>query len=256
MKSKTFFLLIVLLLISATACSPAVIQVPDISSPIITNISILDITETSVVITWTTDEPTDSQIEYGTSDIYGASSALLTSLVSIHTTTIEGLTPDMSYHFRVKCSDASGNQSISEDDTFTTLEPDITPLAILEESGDYCDLESTIIQSQSDLDDFISDIQQQDDLYDKDEILQNVTGWQIDFSTHNLILYSYAETSVPTSISFGEWQIEGRTAAIDVTHIKHGVQFDVIYFHCRAYKASKYITGVIFYGNQDVYLST
>lgn len=84
MKKTVFFLFAVLLLVSAAACSPAAILTLDTSSPIITDMSVSDITETSVVITWTTDEPSDSQVEYGNSDIYGTSSALMTSLDTNH----------------------------------------------------------------------------------------------------------------------------------------------------------------------------
>jgi len=95
--------------------------------PVITDVSTSDIIETSAIITWTTDEPADSQVEYGNTDVYGTSSNLATTLVTSHTVTLEGLTPDTVYHFRVKCSDVVGNQAISDDYTFTTLEPDTTP---------------------------------------------------------------------------------------------------------------------------------
>jgi len=98
----------------------------DTTSPIITEVASSDITEISVVITWTTDEPCDSQIEYGDTDIYATSSTLMTTLVTSHTVNLTGLTPETTYHFRVKSSDASGNQAMSDDYSFATLEPDTT----------------------------------------------------------------------------------------------------------------------------------
>lgn len=160
----------------------------DTTAPVITNILVSNISAISAVITWTTDEPADSTVYYG---IAGTGSIQKTdsNLVTNHTVTLSGIEPNSTYHFYVRSTDASGNQSISEDDTFTTLEPDITPLIIPWPLVGCANLESTIIRSQSDLDNFISDIQQQDDWYGKAEFLQNVAAWQIDFSTHNVILY-------------------------------------------------------------------
>ncbi len=97
----------------------------DITPPVISNIAVSDITETSARITWDTDEPATSQVEYGTSAAYG-SSVNNDSLVTSHSLSLVGLTGGILYHFRIGGSDANGNAALSSDQTFRTA-PDLTP---------------------------------------------------------------------------------------------------------------------------------
>ena len=93
----------------------------DSEPPIITNVVVSSITETSAVITWATDEPGTSQVEYGTTTGYGSTTALDEDLVTSHGVSLAGLEVNTSYHFRVKSQDESGNEAECEDKTFTTL---------------------------------------------------------------------------------------------------------------------------------------
>jgi len=78
-------------------------------------------------VSWTTDEPSDSQVEYGTSAAYGSSTSLAAALVSSHTVTLSGLSASTAYHYRVKSRDAAGNLATSADGSFsTTAAPDTT----------------------------------------------------------------------------------------------------------------------------------
>ena len=95
---------------------------PDTTPPIISNITVSAITGSSVTITWKTDEPATSQVEYGLTTSYGSSTPLDTNLVTEHTQTITGLKSNTTYHFRVKSKDASNNEAVSGDYTFTTTE--------------------------------------------------------------------------------------------------------------------------------------
>ena len=72
------------------------------------------------MITWSTDEPSSSQVEYGTTTSYGQSTAAAPALVTSHTQSLSGLTPGTDYHFRVKSADAAGNLATSGDSSFTT----------------------------------------------------------------------------------------------------------------------------------------
>src|SRR5881296_1937266 len=97
--------------------------VPDITPP-----SASGITSSSATISWTTDEASDSQVEYGTSTAYGSVTALNASLVTAHSQALSGLSASTLYHYRVKSRDAVGNLAVSGDGTFTTLAPpDTTP---------------------------------------------------------------------------------------------------------------------------------
>ncbi|MBI5748392.1 MAG: fibronectin type III domain-containing protein, partial [Nitrospinae bacterium] len=68
--------------------------------PTISNINVTNITINSATITWTTDQPSDSLVEYGETTLYGqllADSTLTTN----HSVTLTGLTMGTTYHFRV-----------------------------------------------------------------------------------------------------------------------------------------------------------
>ena len=93
---------------------------PDTTPPVISDITSSGISDTSATITWTTDENSDSVVEYGTTTSYG-STASNASLVLSHSVGLSGLSASTLYHFRVKSTDASNNTTTSGDFTFTTL---------------------------------------------------------------------------------------------------------------------------------------
>jgi hypothetical protein len=78
------------------------------------------ITTSGATITWTSNEPATSQVQYGTTSNYGSSTTLDTTLVSNHSQTLTGLAPGTMYHYQVVSTDASGNKATSADLTFTT----------------------------------------------------------------------------------------------------------------------------------------
>ncbi|HEV8470158.1 MAG TPA: fibronectin type III domain-containing protein, partial [Candidatus Limnocylindria bacterium] len=71
-------------------------------------------------VTWTTDMPADSQVQYGTTAAYGNSSALNSTLVTSHSVKLSGLTRLTTYHYRVLSRNAAGNLAVSGDFTFNT----------------------------------------------------------------------------------------------------------------------------------------
>ena len=79
-------------------------------------------------ITWTTDEASTSQVEYGLTTAYGSTTALDSALVTSHTVSVSGLAQGTLYHFRVRSRDASGNERISSDATFTTVGDTVPPV--------------------------------------------------------------------------------------------------------------------------------
>ena len=99
---------------------------PDTTPPVISNIQASSITATSTVITWTTDEASDSQVEWGGTSSYGAV-ATNPSLVASHSIPFSGLALGTTYHYRVKSKDQAGNQATSADQTFTTTSPSPSP---------------------------------------------------------------------------------------------------------------------------------
>ena len=69
-------------------------------------------------VLWETDEAATSTIEYGQTSSYGAS-VDSTTLTGSHDLVVTGLTPDTTYHFRLRSSDAAGNETVTEDFTIT-----------------------------------------------------------------------------------------------------------------------------------------
>lgn len=92
----------------------------DTTAPIISGVSSGAITDSSATITWTTDESSDSTVEYGPTTAYGSSQANA-SMVLNHTINLTGLNPSTTYQYRVKSKDASNNTGTSGNFSFTTL---------------------------------------------------------------------------------------------------------------------------------------
>jgi GH35 family endo-1,4-beta-xylanase len=83
--------------------------------------TVSEITQTSATITWTTDVPSNSTVEYGETFSYG-STAASQELTTNHSIRLTGLQPGRNYQYRV-ISAASGHASAAiEGRPFTTLE--------------------------------------------------------------------------------------------------------------------------------------
>jgi len=93
----------------------------DGAAPSISSISSTPST-TSTSITWTTDELSSSQVDYGLTDGYGSSTTEkdTSPRVTIHTESITSLVSCTTYHYRVRSKDQADNEGIGTDNTFTT----------------------------------------------------------------------------------------------------------------------------------------
>lgn len=91
--------------------------------PVIFNVVATGVTTTAATIAWTTDKPSDSQVDYGTTQLFGSTTLLNTNAVTSHSVTIAGLTGSTLYYFRVYSRDPAGNLSISRHYTLTTAAP-------------------------------------------------------------------------------------------------------------------------------------
>jgi len=105
--------------------------IADTTPPAISGVTVSSVTDTTAIITWTTDETSTSQVEYGTTTAYGTTTTLDATLVNSHRVTLSVLSPNTTYHYRVRSKDAANNEAISADGVFTTAAtPDITPPVI------------------------------------------------------------------------------------------------------------------------------
>jgi hypothetical protein len=110
----------------ADAVSASIIL--DTAAPLISGVRVVSITDTSVIITWTTDEDADSGVDYGTTINYG-STRNDPSFVTTHSVALTGLTASTTYHFQVFSKDRAGNTPTYAGDYqfITAPTPDTTP---------------------------------------------------------------------------------------------------------------------------------
>ena len=92
---------------------------PDDQEPVISNISVVDVTQSSARVTWDTDESSDSTVHYGLTDSYGSTITDL-SLDTSHSIILTGLDAGTTYYFLITSSDVSENIGLSTGDIFLT----------------------------------------------------------------------------------------------------------------------------------------
>jgi hypothetical protein len=109
------FLLSVLFLCALLAVATSVrAQSDDTRAPEITEVKVASSTETSVTITWKTNENADSAVNYSLNPDLGVVRIPVANRTT-HSVTLENLEPGRTYYFRVVSADEEGNQGISAD---------------------------------------------------------------------------------------------------------------------------------------------
>lgn len=104
---------------------------PDSTPPVISSVGTSNLTDTSVIIRWQTDENATSAVDYGTTTSYGATVSNATLKLN-HTLSLTGLTPNTTYHYRVRSRNATGLQGTSAGFTFTSNPPGVVNDVIVE----------------------------------------------------------------------------------------------------------------------------
>lgn len=106
--------------IHLNACHWLLNPTPDTTAPVITSGPSAAPSDCSATVTWETDEPATSLVEYGLTTAYG-SSASVSGYTQSHAVTLPALDPGTTYHYQVSSTDASGNgPTTSTDATFST----------------------------------------------------------------------------------------------------------------------------------------
>ena len=116
-----------LLLSNADALSRAIenlldvlpVSAPDRVPPVLSAVQATAST-TDATVTWVTDEPATSQVDFGPAVPYASQTPPVGALTTAHSVTIGGLSPGVSYHFRVRSADGAGNAVVSLDGAFLT----------------------------------------------------------------------------------------------------------------------------------------
>jgi hypothetical protein len=87
----------------------------------ISSLSASDITGGGAVISWSTNVPSTSKVEYGIDTNYGSIADKGSETSTQHQVALSGLQAGTTYHYRVVSEDKSNNVSSSADNVFTTL---------------------------------------------------------------------------------------------------------------------------------------
>lgn len=96
----------------------AVAEEEDKTPPKVTEISLGGLSATSTAVSWLTDEAADSLVNFSTRQDYGIVRS--PELIKAHDLIIPELQPEQRYYYRIIATDKYGNQTISNDYTFTT----------------------------------------------------------------------------------------------------------------------------------------
>jgi hypothetical protein len=92
-----------------------------ITYPIISNSGSSSITNSSAIITWTTDVSSSSLVKYGTAHLSYTNQSIGINGTS-HTVTLSGLIPSTTYYYVVNSTDSNGRSNQSTEYIFTTLQ--------------------------------------------------------------------------------------------------------------------------------------
>lgn len=118
MRLRTFIGVVIVaagLVITASIVGRAVAQ----TSPVISNVTVASVGATSTTVTWTTNEDTDSFINFSQDTNYcGVRNSGVPS--TNHSVVIPNLDPGTAYFFRIDSTDQNGDQIFSGDYSFTT----------------------------------------------------------------------------------------------------------------------------------------
>lgn len=103
----------------------------DLTPPVISNVAATTLPGNGVEISWTTDEPSTSQVIWNTSDATSGSTQQKDAMVKQHSCELGNLQTGLMYSYVVKSIDATGNEAISDNRWFTIgKQPGIVRMAV------------------------------------------------------------------------------------------------------------------------------
>jgi len=96
---------------------------PDTTPPVINNITVSNITASSALISFTTDEASTGWVTFGAGTTCPCSDVFSGGAGTAHSIVLTGLAPETSYQFNAKASDGSGNLQVALPLSFETIAP-------------------------------------------------------------------------------------------------------------------------------------
>jgi hypothetical protein len=92
------------------------------AAPVISFVAFWGVTSSGVTISWSTNVPSNTAVNYGKSNALGTVTPLQTALTNSHGVTLTNLEPGTTYYFQTQSADVNGNTGYSPTTyTFTTL---------------------------------------------------------------------------------------------------------------------------------------
>lgn len=89
----------------------AYFRLKDTTPPVISEVKADSNSDISATITWLTDQPATSQVEYGETRDFGLTAISNDQLTTSHKVRLTGLEPNTTYYLKVKSTDECGNQA-------------------------------------------------------------------------------------------------------------------------------------------------
>ena len=103
----------------------------DSTAPIISAVATSSPSMTGIIVTWTTDEDSNSIVDYGITTSLGSLAGQLDDSTTAHSVTLSGLSGNTSYYFQVRSQDSAGNTGTDNNSgnyyIFTTQQDSTAP---------------------------------------------------------------------------------------------------------------------------------
>jgi len=118
---------------TSTDSRPPVISNLKVETSIITTEGVNAESSAQLIVSWDTDEPSISQVQFGegTTGSYSQSTQENLNLTSNHLVIISNLTPSKVYHLQAVSKDSAGNEGYSEDNITITPKASKSPLELI-----------------------------------------------------------------------------------------------------------------------------
>jgi len=102
---------------------------PYINAPVIEYAPVVTVSATTASLSWPTDQISDGAVEYGFTTAYGSATTNITPMW-YHTVNLSGLSPNTTYHYRVKSKGVNNLTGDSADFVFTTTSVAVNTITI------------------------------------------------------------------------------------------------------------------------------
>jgi hypothetical protein len=120
-------------------------QAASATPPAVSNVAFWGVTSSGVIISWSTNEMSNTAVAYGTTTALGQLTPVQTALTDSHGVTLTGLAASTTYYFVAQSADSGGNTGYSTIYSFTTLAgpPIISSIVATPQSGNVATISWT-----------------------------------------------------------------------------------------------------------------